>query len=245
MFDGWSPSPCNASFQMPATDLSCTAKFSPLIKTLSLSKIGNGQISGGGNFTVGSPVNLSAIPDAGWRFGGWSPSPCNSSFQMPATDLSCTADFVQIIGDLQFKSERCKNSPLETFNGCYEETTFQISNKLRITLDSKVIANRYQRLSLWVAIKLPSGDFLFMKSTSYSKDFNLYQPPDYNGEAYLPNLEAAERSDIIFEFDVQPHMGGKYIFYALYVTLGKNPLLDGESVWLSNLAIKEITLASK
>lgn len=210
---------------------------------LMLDKIGNGQIDGTGNYIAGVTVNLSAIPDSGWRFGGWSPSPCNSLFQMPANDLSCTADFVQIIGDLQFKSERCKNSPLEAFDGCYEESSFPIGSKLKITLNSKIITNRYQRFDLWVAIQLPSGDFLFMTS----QPFNRFKFMDsyYKGEAFMPNIEAAERSDTIFEFDVPFNFGGKYTFYALYVALGKNPLLRGESVWLSNLAIKEINLASK
>lgn len=186
-------------------------------------------------------MNLSAIPDAGWRFGGWSPSPCNSSFQMPANDLSCMANFVQITGDLQFRSERCKNSPLETFNGCYEESSFSIGNTLKITLDNNMITNRYQRVDLWVAIKLPTGEFLFMTSSPF-RPFK-FMDSQYNGEAFMPNMESAERTTTIFQTDVQLHMGGKYTFYALYVTLGKNPLLDGESVWVSNLAMKEIILA--
>ncbi len=60
---------------------------------LTLSKVGNGQISGSGSFTAGATVNLTATPDANSIFTGWSPSPCNSSFQMPANNLTCTATF--------------------------------------------------------------------------------------------------------------------------------------------------------
>jgi hypothetical protein len=63
--------------------------------TVTLGKSGNGSgmMSGGGSFISNTVVNLTATPDANSIFTGWSPSPCNSSFQMPANNLTCTATF--------------------------------------------------------------------------------------------------------------------------------------------------------
>lgn len=98
-FAGWSPSPCAASFTMPASDLTCTATFTatvtPITYTLSIAKAGTGSgtVGGGGTYTAGAPVTLTATADAGSTFAGWSPSPCANSFAMPASDLTCTATF--------------------------------------------------------------------------------------------------------------------------------------------------------
>jgi hypothetical protein len=91
---GWTPSPCANSFVMPASNLSCTATFVPILYTVTPSKTGNGTVSGGGNFAAGVTVKLTAIPATGYTLQGWSPSPCASSFVMPASNLSCTATFV-------------------------------------------------------------------------------------------------------------------------------------------------------
>jgi len=145
---------------------------------------------------------------------------------------------------LSFNAYRCAISDFNGFAGCQINTEkkpfYQIGNKLKVTLDSKIATNRFERLDLWVAIQLPDGQFLFRTPFAFSP-FRFYQPPQYNGEAFMPNVEFANREDNVLEFDVPPHFSGKYTFYALYVALGMNPLLDSSS-WKSNLAIKEITL---
>ncbi len=65
--------------------------------TLNVSKTGNGQVTGGGNYAAGATVNLTATPDSGYSFSGWSPSPCANSFAMPNNDLTCTANFESLI----------------------------------------------------------------------------------------------------------------------------------------------------
>ena len=55
---------------------------------------GNGTVSGAGDYEAGATVTLTATPNAGSTFAGWSPSPpCAASFPMPANALTCTATF--------------------------------------------------------------------------------------------------------------------------------------------------------
>jgi len=148
------------------------------------------------------------------------------------------------VSKLSFNTYRCANSDLNGFSGCQinseQSPYYTVGSKLKVALDSQTATNRFERLDLWTAIQLPDGQFLFMTSQPFNR-FKFNQPPHYNGEAFMPNVEFANREDTVLEFDVPRNMSGKYIFYALYVALGKNPLLDSSS-WKSNLAIKEITL---
>jgi DNA-binding beta-propeller fold protein YncE len=99
-FIGWNPSTCKDSFAMPASALTCTATFEKLPPeqfTLTVNKVGNGTVNSGGTYAVGSTVTLTATPDANSTFTGWSPSPCNDSFVMPAQNLTCTANFTQVV----------------------------------------------------------------------------------------------------------------------------------------------------
>ncbi len=74
----------------------CSANFAQNAFTVTLNKTGTGSgtVSGDGNFAAGTTVSLTATADANSTFTGWSPSPCNSSFQMSANNLTCTATFV-------------------------------------------------------------------------------------------------------------------------------------------------------
>jgi len=96
-------------------------------------------------------------------------------------------------------------------------------------------------VSLWVAIQMPAGEFLFVISRPLIPDLRLHEPPHYNGEPFISNIELADREDTILEFDVPRHFSGKYTLYALYAAVNGNPLLDNTS-WRSILATKEITL---
>ncbi len=60
---------------------------------LAVTKTGNGVINGGGTYTVGTPITLTATAEANSLFLGWTPAPCAASFAMPATPLTCTATF--------------------------------------------------------------------------------------------------------------------------------------------------------
>ena len=82
-FAGWSPSPCAASFAMPATDLTCTATFTLNTYTLTVNKAGagSGTVTGPGidcgsdctePYASGTAVTLTASPAASSNFSGWS-----------------------------------------------------------------------------------------------------------------------------------------------------------------------------
>ncbi len=61
--------------------------------TLNQSGTGTGTVSGAGNFAAGEVVNLTATPETGSTFDGWTPEPCAASFVMPSNALTCTATF--------------------------------------------------------------------------------------------------------------------------------------------------------
>jgi len=72
---------------------SCNAFFEKFPVVLTVNKTGNGQVTGGGTFAIGTTVKLTATPDDGYQFVNWSPSTCSDSFAMPASNLICTATF--------------------------------------------------------------------------------------------------------------------------------------------------------
>ena len=70
-----------------------TLKSSTYTVTVNKAGNGSGTVSGGGSYTAGVKVTLTAKADTGSTFAGWSPSPCAARFSMPANDLTCTATF--------------------------------------------------------------------------------------------------------------------------------------------------------
>ena len=84
---------------MPTQNLTCTATFTataPTLYTLTVNTAGagSGAVNGAGSYAAGDPVALTATPDVGSTFTGWSPSPCAASFTMPTQNLTCTATFI-------------------------------------------------------------------------------------------------------------------------------------------------------
>jgi hypothetical protein len=85
-----------------------------------------------------------------------------------------------------------------------------------------------ERVDLWVAVQLPDNTLFFLTP---DPPFSLDPQP------YRQNLEKLQTSYRILETEVPAGIGGGYIFYALYVQAGKNPLTDDASVFKSSLAI--------
>ncbi|MCF6314406.1 MAG: InlB B-repeat-containing protein, partial [Verrucomicrobiales bacterium] len=100
-FDGWSGALTGNT--NPATitmdsDKTVTATFSVVSYSLGISTTGNGSVTGAGTYDSGTEVTLSATPDAGWEFSGWSGSLSGNS--NPATIIMdevklVTATFVK------------------------------------------------------------------------------------------------------------------------------------------------------
>ncbi|OQX02380.1 MAG: hypothetical protein BWK80_58000, partial [Desulfobacteraceae bacterium IS3] len=98
VFVGWSSAQCGTGFNMPDSDMTCTATFD--VKkynlTLKTAGTGSGTVSGGGTFAYGSPVELTVSADVGSGFKGWYPAPCANSFTMPSSELTCTVTFGKV-----------------------------------------------------------------------------------------------------------------------------------------------------
>ncbi len=107
VFAGWSPAPCAAGFNMPGSALSCTATFNAKTYTVTVNKAGagGGTVSSGGSFIYGTAVKPTATPDSNSVFAGWSPAQCGTGFNMPDSDMTCTATFDVKLYKLTLKTD--------------------------------------------------------------------------------------------------------------------------------------------
>ena len=85
---------------MPAENVSITANYTAIDYTVTVDGVNGTQsaTSPGGNFNVGETVTLSATPETGYAFNGWTVNSggvtiTNDSFTMPAEDVSITANY--------------------------------------------------------------------------------------------------------------------------------------------------------
>ncbi len=104
---------------------------------------------------------------------------------------------------------------------------YRIGDKVRVDLVQKVQKNRFELLDLWVAVKLPRGEYLFFTDNPMSP----YSPEPQPFKRSIDSIDESER--LFPEFEISSGMGGDYIFYAVFVSEGKNPSTNG-------FAIKEI-----
>ena len=83
------------------SDLNLNLLFIPIIHTLRLSSGGGGSVSGGGTFTYGDSVTITATPETNYAFSGWTgasfseQSNSTLSFTLLA-DTNLTANFVKL-----------------------------------------------------------------------------------------------------------------------------------------------------
>ena len=117
--------------------------------------------------------------------------------------------------------------------------SYQVGDSIKIDIVLNVKADRFNRADLWVALQFPSG-VLFFKTDML---VNSFAPAP---QAFKESLETLDISHRFVDLELVPGLGGTYVFYALYVTEGSNPLEhldDLASIQRSNLVIETTTLA--
>ena len=107
-FDGWSGDASGTENPLEVTmdaDKNVTANFSEIVTyTLTTTVVGNGSISAfpsGGTYLENATVELSASPDEGYEFSGWSgdvTAPQSSILVTMNSDKSITANFDPVLG---------------------------------------------------------------------------------------------------------------------------------------------------
>ena len=107
-FDGWSGDVTNPELTTMAlvviSDKVITAGFSPIVHTISLEVDGNGSTDpamGTHEYNEGDTIDITAVPDKGWRFDGWSddvtdPESATTTVKVES-DRVITANFSQIM----------------------------------------------------------------------------------------------------------------------------------------------------
>jgi len=133
-------------------------------------------------------------------------------------------------------STSCATTSCIHFQGL-EKDSYSIGDK--ITVSMMETGNRSGSVALWVAVITPMGE-RFFKTSPISDMYTLTPTP------FKASVDSSMKNHDLLEFEVLPWMmKGKYIIEALYVEKQKNPLPeigDGQKVWQSNLAAKEIML---
>jgi len=116
--------------------------------------------------------------------------------------------------------------------------SYAVGETITIDLIEEVKTNRFNRVDLWIAVQIPSGDFYFRTPLPLL-------PFSTKPQAFKETLESTNTTTRMLEFELIPGIGGKYTFYAVYVQEGSNPLTDEKSVQRSNLATQSATLANE
>ena len=124
--------------------------------------------------------------------------------------------------------ENCKIIEFQGLEGYYN-----VGDIARVDLRIDVNVEHFERVDLWVAIAMPSGDLMF-KTPLGINSFSLQK------QAFNKSLEAKTEVHNLLDFEVLPGLGGKYTFYALIVAEGEDPMKH-----LDELIIQETTLANE
>jgi hypothetical protein len=116
LFDSWSGEVSHPN--LPATivtvtnDKIVTANFSQIMHSLTVEANGNGLVSpetGAHSYAEGTGVTITAIPDSGWRFDGWSGEVADPELATTTiaidTDKTITANFSQIMHSLTVEAD--------------------------------------------------------------------------------------------------------------------------------------------
>ncbi len=164
-------------------------------------------------------------------------------FPNPSSSLQIGFLHAQSSGEIIDNENECDTTQAEW--ACVEfqgfKDSYQVGDSIKIDIVLNVKADRFSRADLWVALQFPSGH-LFFKTDML---VNSFAPTP---QAFKSSLETLEISHRFVDLELVPGLGGTYVFYALYVTEGTNPLEhldDLASIQRSKLVIETTTLANK
>lgn len=109
------------------SDLNLTSSFTPIKPTLQLSSGGGGSVSGGGTFSYGDSVTVTATPETNYAFSGWTgasfsgQSNSTLSFNLIA-DTNLTANFVKLAASSLSNAEDLGANWFSSWFGTFYET---------------------------------------------------------------------------------------------------------------------------
>ncbi|OAD18901.1 hypothetical protein THIOM_005489 [Candidatus Thiomargarita nelsonii] len=116
------------------------------------------------------------------------------------------------------------------------KSPYAVGDTVQIDL-VEITPPRSERVDLWEAIELSTGEFLF-KTPSPPMSFSLTQ------QAVKTSIENTETTHRLLYFVVPEGISGHYTLYTAYVQQGENPVKNSSSI-RSNLVILPITLENR
>jgi hypothetical protein len=151
-----------------------------------------------------------------------------------AGDKSCHPTIILTVTDNDGLSDQAEetisieNCAIVEFQGI--EDYYRVGYFVRAEVKIDVNVGRFKRVDLWVAISMPSGDLIYRTPLG----INAFSPVP---QAFKESLESQTVNHRLLDFDVPHGMGGTYIFYALIVDEGEEPLEH-----LDELVVQETVL---
>jgi FG-GAP-like repeat/CARDB/Divergent InlB B-repeat domain/Bacterial Ig-like domain (group 2)/FG-GAP repeat/WD40-like Beta Propeller Repeat len=130
-FDGWSgpdAGECATGTVLMTADKNCTATFTRTGYLLTLTTFGGGTVTGGGTYNPEQTATVSATPDSGVTFVGWSgpdAAECGTGSVLMNADKSCTATFA-ITYTLTLSSAGTGGGNVHPSPGTYQEGAGEI-----------------------------------------------------------------------------------------------------------------------
>ncbi|MCP4700089.1 MAG: hypothetical protein GY862_25035 [Gammaproteobacteria bacterium] len=111
------------------------------------------------------------------------------------------------------------------------QDSYEAGETVSITVAETSTASRPERVDLWTAVQLPSGEFFFRTSSSS-------MPFSPEPQVFKAGVELRDIVHPVFEFELPPGVEGEYTFYAIYVQEEADPLVEDISIIRrSNIAV--------
>jgi hypothetical protein len=151
-----------------------------------------------------------------------------------AGDKSCHPTITLTVTDNDGLSDQTEetisieNCAIVEFQGI--EDYYRVGDFVRAEVKIDVNVGRFKRVDLWMAISMPSGVLIYRTPLG----INSFSP---NPQAFKESLESQTVNHRLLDFEVPPGLGGTYLFYALIVDEGEDPLEH-----LDELVVQETAL---